>query len=261
MVIYHSLEGKRVIITAAASGIGRAMAEAFLANRARVHICDIDAEQLAALRAEQPELGTSVTDVGDPDQVAALFDEALAGLGGLDIMINNAGIAGPTCPVEDCSVEDWRRTLAIDLDGTFFCLRHAVPALKRSGGGSIINLSSTAGLFGFPYRAPYAAAKWGVIGLTKTLAKELGPSGIRVNAICPGAVEGPRIDHVIAAQAETRGIEAETVREEYLGMSSLRTFIDASDIADMALFLCADAGHKVSGQALAVDGHIETLAR
>lgn len=259
--MYDSLKGKRVIITAAASGIGRAMAEAFLAKGARVHICDIDAGQLAGFQAEQPELGTSVTDVSDPDQVANLFEAALAGLGGLDIMINNAGIAGPTCPIEDCSIDDWRRTLAIDLDGSFFCLRHAVPALKQSGGGSIINISSTAGLFGFPYRAPYAAAKWGVIGLTKTLAKELGPAGIRVNAICPGAVSGPRIDHVIAAQAETRGVEAETVRDEYLSMSSLRCFIDASDIADMALFLCADAGHKVSGQALAVDGHIETLAR
>jgi len=258
--MYDSLKGKRVIITAAASGIGRTMAEAFLANGARVHICDIDTGQLAAFQAEQPNLGTSVTDVADPDQVAGLFEAALAELGGLDVMINNAGIAGPTCPVEDCSIEDWRRTLAIDLDGTFFCLRHAVPALKQAGGGSIINISSTAGLFGFPYRAPYGAAKWGVIGLTKTLAKELGPSGIRVNAICPGAVAGPRIDHVIEAQAETRGVEVKTVRDEYLRMSSLRTFIDASDIAEMALFLCADAGHKVSGQALAVDGHIETLA-
>jgi len=258
--VYDSLKGKRVIITAAAGGIGRTMAEAFLANGARVHICDIDAEQLAAFEAEQPYLSTSVTDVSDSDQVAGLFEAALAGLGGLDIMINNAGIAGPTCPIEDCSIEDWRRTLAIDLDGTFFCLRHAVPALKQTGGGSIINISSTAGLFGFPYRVPYAAAKWAVIGVAKTLAKELGPFGIRVNAICPGAVAGPRIDHVIEAQAVTRGVDPQTVRDEYLRMSSLRTFIDASDIADMALFLCSDAGHKVSGQALPVDGHIETLA-
>ena len=166
-----------------------------------------------------------------------------------------------TCTaVEDCAPEDWRRTLAVGLDGTFYCLRRAVPLLKRAGGGSIVNISSTAGLMGYPLRAPYTAAKWAVVGLTKSLAAELGPFSIRANAICPGSVDGPRMDRVIAAEAAARGVAPEQVRESYLRQTSLRTFIAAEDITNMALFLCAEEGRHISGQALAVDGHTESLS-
>jgi NAD(P)-dependent dehydrogenase (short-subunit alcohol dehydrogenase family) len=254
------LEGKRAIVTAGADGIGRAIAESLLAAGARVHICDVDDAKLAAAAEALPGLGTTPADVADPDAVDRLFDEALAGLGGLDILVNNAGIAGPTAPAEEVAPEDWRRTLAVDLDGAFHCARRAIPALKQAGGGSIVNISSTAGLFGFPNRSPYAAAKWGLIGLTKTLAMELGTFGIRVNAICPGSVAGPRIDRVIAADAASRGLDPQEVYDSYVSQVSMRCFVEARDIANMALFVCSEAGAKISGQALSVDGHTETLA-
>lgn len=254
------LVDKRVLITAGGAGIGRAIAGAFLAAGARVHVCDIDAEALADARDQWPELGTTRADVADPEQVDRLFDDALARLGGLDFMINNAGIAGPTAAVEDCDLEGWRRTLAVNLDGTFYCARRAVPALKAAGGGAIVNMSSSAGLFGYALRSPYVAAKWAIIGFTKTLAMELGPFGIRANAICPGPVTGPRMDRVIAAQAAARGVPEEQIRDNYTRNVSLRTFIDAEDIANAALFLCSPAGAKISGQAFPVDGHTESLS-
>lgn len=256
----RGLEGKRAVVTAGADGIGRAIAEALLEAGARVHICDVDEARLIAAREALPGVGGTLADVADCQAVDRLFDEALAGLGGLDILVNNAGIAGPTAPVEEITPEDWRRTIAVDLDGAFHCARRAIPALKSAGGGSIVNLSSTAGLFGFPNRSAYAAAKWGIIGFTKTLAMELGVHGIRANAICPGSVSGPRIDRVIAADARTRGLAEADVRAAYTGNVSMRSFVEASDIANMVLFICSDAGAKISGQALAVDGHTESMA-
>ncbi|MEE8227359.1 MAG: SDR family oxidoreductase [Kiloniellales bacterium] len=254
------LTNTRVIITAGGAGIGRATARAFHAAGARVHICDVDAATLADAQAELPGLGVSEADVSDPDQVDRLFDAALDALGGLDVLVNNAGIAGPTALLEDCEPAEWRRTLAVNLDGQFYCLRRAIPALKAAGGGAIVNLASTAGLYGYPRRGPYVASKWAVVGLTKSLAIELGPSGIRVNAICPGSIEGPRMDRVIAAEAAATGSSEEEVRQAYMRNTSMRCFIDAEDIANMAVFLCSPAGAKVSGQALAVDGHTESLA-
>lgn len=254
------LTNTRVIITAGGAGIGRATARAFHAAGARVHICDVDAATLADAQAELPGLGVSEADVSDPDQVDRLFDAALDALGGLDVLVNNAGIAGPTALLEDCEPAEWRRTLAVNLDGQFYCLRRAIPALKAAGGGAIVNLASTAGLYGYPRRGPYVASKWAIVGLTKSLAIELGPSGIRVNAICPGSIEGPRMDQVIAAEAAATGSSEEEVRQAYMRNTSMRCFIDAEDIANMAVFLCSPAGAKVSGQALAVDGHTESLA-
>ena len=254
------LAGKRAIVTAGADGIGRAIAGTLMAAGARVHICDVDEARIAAACASLPGLGATLADVADAVAVDRLFDEALGAMGGLDILVNNAGIAGPVGPVDEIDPEDWRRCIAVDLDGPFLCARRAVPAIRDAGGGSIVNISSTAGLFGFPNRSPYAAAKWGVIGFTKTLAMEQGPHGIRVNAICPGSVSGPRIDSVIAAAAQVRGMPETEMRDIWLRQTSLRCFVEAQDIANMVLFVCSDAGARISGQALAVDGHTESLS-
>jgi len=252
-------EGLRVLVTAAGAGIGRAIAETLLTNGARVHICDLSAERLAECQTALPAIGITQADVADPRQVDPLFDAAVAHLGGLDVLVNNAGIAGPTGPVETLDPVAWDRTMAVNINSQFYCARRAVPLLKSAGGGAIINLSSAAGLFGYPLRTPYAASKWAVIGLTKSLAMELGDFGIRVNAICPGPVEGPRIDGVISARAEARGESFEAMRAAYQRQNSLHTFIQAQDIANLVLFLCSPAGSKISGQALSIDGNTESL--
>ncbi len=255
----RSHAGTRVIVTAAAAGIGKAIAEAFADAGARVHVCDVDLAGLDALIQARPGIGTSVADVSSPEQVAGLFEEALESLGGLDALVNNAGIAGPTAPVEDVSPEEWRRTMAVNIDGQFHCIRHAVPHLKAAGGGAIVNIASTAGVLGYPLRAPYAASKWAVVGLTKTLAMELGADNIRVNAICPGPVTGERMDRVAAAEARTKGVTEEEVRAGYVSQVSMRRFIEAREIAETVLFLSGPTGRSISGQTLGVDGHTETL--
>ena len=252
------IAAKRVFISAAAGGIGRAIADRFLEAGARVCVCDVDKAALAQLDSADGISG-ACADVGDWEQIQAAFHAAARELGGLDVLVNNAGISGPTASAEEIAPADWRRTIDVNLNGAFYCARLAIPLLKASGGGSIINIASTAGLYGYPLRSPYAASKWALIGLTKTLAMELGPSGIRVNAVCPGTVEGPRIDNVIAAKAAARGVSADEIRAAYRGKSSLRTLIAAHDIAETVLFLCSDSGARISGQALAVDGHTETL--
>jgi NAD(P)-dependent dehydrogenase (short-subunit alcohol dehydrogenase family) len=253
------LDGRRAVITAAASGIGRATLETFVAAGARVCACDVDAERLEELRASLPTVGAMVADVSDPAAVDALFDMALAKLGGLDILINNAGIAGPTARIENIEPEAWARTLEVNLTGQYLCARRAVPQIRAAGGGSIVNLSSAAGRFGFPLRTPYAASKWAVIGLSKSLAIELGRDQIRVNAICPGAVEGDRIERVIAAKAQALGIASEVMRAELVEKASMKRMVSAQDIANMILYLCSDAGRLVSGQAIGVDGNVEYL--
>lgn len=248
----------RVLVTAAAAGIGRAIAEAFMASGAAVHVCDLSQVLLGEFKSAYPNLGVTQADVADPAQVDRLFEEVETHMGGLDVLINNVGVSGPTAAVDEVSIADWQATLAVNLNSHFYCVRKAVPLLKAAMGGSIISISSTAGLMGYPMRAPYAASKWALIGLTKTLAMELGEFKIRVNAVCPGSVEGPRMDRVIAAEAKARNIAADTVREGYQRQASLRTFVRAQDIANMVLFLCSEAGERISGQALSVDGNIET---
>ena len=253
------IAGQRVIVTAGAAGIGRAIAAAFLGQGARVFICDVDKAALDEFRKAHPQAGTTIADIADAGQVDRLFDEAGKALGGLDVLVNNAGIAGPTGPVEEISQEDWRRTLAVNLEGQFLCTRRAVPLLRQSGGGAIINLSSAAGRFGFPRRTPYSASKWGVIGFTKSLAVELGPDNIRVNAILPGAVDGPRIRRVISAKAESLGVPVADMEKRYVSQASLQRMVTADDIAGMAIFLASPAGYNVSGQALAVDADTQYL--
>ena len=254
-----SMKGKRVLITAAASGIGYAFAEAFIENGAGVHICDISEDLLDNCKKALPHVGASLADIADPAQVDRLFDEALTHLGGLDVLINNAGIAGPTAAIEDVTPAEWDHTMAININGQFYCARRAVPLIKAAGGGSIINMSSSAGILGYPMRSPYAASKWAVIGLTKTMAMELGEFGIRVNAICPNAVEGPRMDTVITAEAQAKGISEKEVYDRLVEGTSMRTFVSTDDVVNLVLFICSDAGSKISGQALSVDGFTETL--
>ena len=255
-----SADGLRVLITAGAAGIGRAIASAFVNAGAKVFVCDIDDAALADIGRAHPAIGRCHADVADAASVATMFDAAMAFLGGIDVLVNNAGIAGPTSKVEDISVADWDRTVAVDLSSMFYCIRRAVPLLKGTGGGSIINLSSIAGRLAYPLRAPYAAAKWGVIGLTKSLAAELGPSNIRVNAILPGVVEGERVNRVVAARAEARGVSFEQAMEQFVAPVSLRRMVKAEDIANMALFLATPAGANISGQALSVCGDHSHLA-
>jgi NAD(P)-dependent dehydrogenase (short-subunit alcohol dehydrogenase family) len=253
------IRGLRVLVTAGASGIGLATARAFAREGARVHVCDVDARALDVLAGSDPDLRRSVCDVADPAAVAALFEFATADLGGLDALVNNAGIAGPTAPCEDIALRDWERTLAVNITGMFLCAQRAIPWLKASANPSMANLSSAAGRFGFPNRTPYSASKWGVIGFTKSLSMELGPFGIRVNAICPGFVDGARIESVYTAKAKLRGVAPEVVRDELLAKTSLRRMVSADDIANAIVFLASPLGANISGHALPVDGDTQAL--
>jgi NAD(P)-dependent dehydrogenase (short-subunit alcohol dehydrogenase family) len=250
---------QRVMITGAASGMGAVTARAFVAAGARVWICDRDPLAVERFRAENPSIGCCVTDVTDEDQIQRFFDEAQRELGGLDTFINNAGYSGPACPIEDIPVDEIDRLLAINVRAQFICLRHAVPLLKTAGGGAIINFSSAAGRMGYPLRSGYAASKWAVIGLTQSLAMELGRFNIRVNAMLPGSVAGYRMKMVIATRAKATGrSESELERQEASAMS-LGRLIPPEHIANMVVFACSLAGAYISGQSLGVDGNLETL--
>src|SRR4051794_34922268 len=251
--------GLRVLVTAGASGIGRAISDLLIARGARVHICDVADEFLTAFRAAHPQSGATKADVASDNDVERLFTEARASLGGLDALINNAGIAGPTGGVEEIAPADWRRTLEVCLTGQFLCAHHAVPLLKAAGGGAIINMSSAAGRHGYAFRTPYSAAKFGVIGFTQSLAKELGPANIRVNAILPGIVEGPRMEKVIGDRAAQLGIGYGEMERRYLERVSLRRMVSPHDVAAMVAFLLSPMGDNLSGQSLGVDGNVETL--
>lgn len=248
----------RVLVTAGAAGIGKAIAEAFLSKGASVHVCDVSQEALDALTKQQPAFSVSLADVASPADVDRLFQDVQSTLGGLDVLVNNAGVAGPTGPVEDLSIGDWDRTMAVNINGQFYCARQAVPMLKQSA-GAMVNISSVAGRLGYPLRTPYAASKWAVVGFTKSLAGELGPHGIRVNAILPGVVRGERIQRVISARAEAEGVSYDEMQLQYLQQVSLRRMVSAEDVASMAVFLCSAEGANISGQALSVCGNVEVL--
>ena len=254
------IAGLRVLVTAGAAGIGLAVARAFVAEGARVHVCDVDRAALAALPGTDPALSASEADVSDRAAVARLFDDALRALGGLDCLVNNAGIAGPTGRVEEIGPEDWDRCVDICLTGQFNCVRLAVPHLKASPNGSVVNLSSAAGRAGFALRTPYAAAKWGVVGLTKSLSRELGEFGIRVNAILPGVVSGDRQRRVLEAKAQQVGRSFAEMEAMAFGNMSLKEYITPEQLADQIVFLASPRGRTISGQAIAIDGDLQMLA-
>lgn len=257
----HPKSSKQVaLITGGAAGVGRCIAESFINQGFLVHVCDIDPGAIESFLQANPEAFATLADVADVAQVDGLFAELMDCHGRLNILVNNVGVAGPTAHVEDIEPDDWDHTVAVNLNGQFYCSRRAAPLLKAAGGGSIINIASNAAFSGCPLRAPYAASKWGSIGLTKTLAMELGPAGIRVNAICPSSVEGSRIDAVIERDAKRCGKTVDEIRNLYIRQSSLRCFVNADDVAHLAVFLASDKGAKISGQALGLDGHTESLA-
>ncbi len=253
------LRGMRVVVTAGAAGIGRTITEAFRLRGARLCICDISGEAVENARSSLPDVQAEVVDVADPKAIAGWFKTVEARLGGLDLLINNAGIAGPTARVEDITDEALEQTLAVNISSQFYCARHAVPMLKAAGGGSIINLSSIAGRLGFPMRSPYAASKWGVVGFSKSLAMELGEHNIRVNAILPGHVDSDRFRRVVRAKAEAVGISFEEMRREYLDVVSLQRNVSMADIANMALYLASPFGASITGQAISVCGDVQMM--
>ena len=254
-----SLSGKRVLVTAGANGIGLAITRGFIQSGAKVLICDVDEKSLREAQANLPGVLTTVADVADEQSVERLFAQVDEQLGGLDVLINNAGIAGPTGKVENLNLSDWNRTLAVNITGQFLCARLAVPRLRKGKNASMINLSSAAGHLGFPARSAYAASKWAVVGFTKSLALELGPEGIRVNAILPGAVDGPRIRAVIAAKAATLGKPVEEVARGYESQAAMGSMVSVEDIANMVLFATGDYARHVNGQELVVDGYTQAL--
>ena len=248
------------LVTAGASGVGRAIAKAYREAGWAVNVCDVDERALTDFLDAYPSCGATRADVSDAAAAERVVKEVLESHGRLDALVNNAGIAGPTGPVEDLDADEVRQCLNVNLVGAFNFTKHAARAMKAAGQGAIINIASNAALFGFPYRAPYAAAKWGMIGLTKTLAMELGPYGVRVNAICPGSVEGPRIEGVIVREAASRGVSPAEVRRTYESQSSMQTFIRAEDVANMCVYLSSKGGERISGQSIAIDGHTESLS-
>ncbi|MES2391158.1 MAG: SDR family oxidoreductase [Acidobacteriota bacterium] len=251
----HPPPGLRVLVTAGASGIGVRIASAFAETGAEVHICDIDDGALATFQQSFPSSRATHADVGDQAQVVSLFETQRAQFGGLDVLVNCAGIAGPTAGVDKITEQEWTRTIEVNLSGQYRCLHHAVPMLRNSKTANIICISSIAGRLGIPWRTPYVATKWAIVGIAKSLAIELGPDNIRVNALLPGIVEGPRIDGVIGARAELEGIDETAMRAEYLKSISLGRMVTADDVALMCLFLCSPAGQNISGQAISIDGN------
>jgi NAD(P)-dependent dehydrogenase (short-subunit alcohol dehydrogenase family) len=254
------LSGRIAVVTGAASGIGARVAKTLAAAGASVIVGDSSPAAVTRFAQENPTIAAVVSDVGEPDQVDALFAEAEKKLGPVNTLINNAGIAGPTSKVEEMSIEGWERTLKVNLSGAFFCVRRCVPGMLKARSGAIVNISSVAGRLGFPFRLPYAATKWGLIGMTETLAMELGSAGIRVNAVLPGLIDNERAREIVAGQAKSNRITEAEALERFMSRISMRTLIQPEEVAATVAFLVSDFGRHISGQSLSVCGNFEGYA-
>ena len=253
------MSARRVVITGGGSGIGLRLAQRFADAGDKVAVCDADAQAIEDVLAKHPDFIAMQADVTDEAQMNTFLGRVESEWGGADVVCANAGTGGPAGRIEDMGYDAWKSCIGVNLFGTFLTCRWAARVMRAQGSGLIIMTTSTAGLFGYPLRSPYAAAKWGIVGLTKTLAGELGPEGIRVNAIAPGAVEGDRMERVLANESAASGKPIEELRQTYVKGVSLRSWVSADDLADMALFLASPAASKITGQIMAVDGHTESL--
>ena len=254
------VKNKIIVISAGASGIGAEIAKSLSEGGATVIVGDKDEVALKRLENDHPKITTNQVDVSNEAEVLVLFDDIKSRFGKLDALINNAGVAGPSAMLTDTSLEDWEKTIKVNLNGTFLCSKSAVPLLKKSGGGSIINMGSTSSFMGTPLRSAYTASKWALIGLTKTWAMEYGKDKIRVNTICPTSVSGERIDGVIERDAEYRKTTPEKIKAEYLNQTSLKTFIDSEEITGMVVYLLSPLAKNISGQMMVIDGNTESLS-
>jgi NAD(P)-dependent dehydrogenase (short-subunit alcohol dehydrogenase family) len=248
---------RKILVTAGASGIGKHIAAAFIAAGDDVYTCDINEDALQSAAAELKGLKTGICDIGERAAIERMVADAAKQMGGIDVLVNNAGIAGPTAAVKDIDPDEWEQVMNVDLTGTFNVTRCAIPHLIRSGKGVIIVMSSAAGRFGYANRSPYATAKWGLIGFTKTLSIELGEHNIRANAILPGAVDGDRIQRVFEGRAKATGKSVEEIKALSMQNQSLQYLVDPADIAALAFFLASDAAKSISGQAFPIDGDMQ----
>ena len=258
----RKLLNKKIIISAAADGIGWSIAQECMLNGAIVYLTDKNNESLDEISKHdlyEKQFFLDKVNAHDAQEVENYFIKIKNNVDNIDALINNVGIAGPTGKLEELNIDDWKETIDININSHFYYNKFSIPLIKKNNGGSIINLSSTAGLFGFPLRSPYAASKWAVIGMTKSLAVELGEFNIRVNAICPGSVSGDRMKRVIEAKAESLGVTKESLQKDYESMVSLKTFVDKKDVSNMVVFLLSDEAKKISGQVMTVDGNTERM--
>ena len=254
------IKGLKIVITAGASGIGSEIAQVLSQAGAKVFICDKDQEALDQFSKNNPEIISLMADISNEEEVLSAFDAVKDQFGEINALINNAGIAGPSSKLEDTNFNDWQNTLNVNLNGTFLSAKSAIPLLRSAGGGSIINMGSTSSFMGTPLRSSYSATKWGLIGLTKTWAMEYGKENIRINTICPSSVNGDRIDQVIDREAKYRNVTPEEIKAAYLSQTSMKSFIDAEEIAGMIVYLLSPLARKITGQMLVIDGHTENLS-
>ena len=248
---------RSVLITAGASGIGRAVADCFAESGYDVHVCDINSDLIDAISEEDNQITGSICDVSDPDQVKQLIDQLLKKSSGFDVLVNNAGISGGNAQIEDIELSTWKKTLDVNLSGMFYFIKNLTPVMKNNGSGSIINISTASVRTGMLNRLPYIATKEGVMGLTKNVARELGPWNIRCNAILPGLVDNDRGKKILADKAKEEGKSISEMEEEYLKYISMRCWIDPREVGDLAVFLASEKAKHITGQFIAVDGHME----
>jgi len=248
---------KKVVVTGAGDSVGRLIAEQYQALGAKVHICDVRKDALDETLQANPGMKGTVTNVGREADVDNLFNEAFDWMGHVNILVNMVGIAGPTAPIEEISSELWRESIDVNLNSMFYCVRKVIPQMKKHREGSIVNFSTASTRTCLPNRSPYIVSKFGVEGLTRNLARELGPFNIRCNAILPGGINNERVNIILRRVAESEGKTVAQVKEEAMHFTSMRTLIELEELAKMVLFLTSDAAPHITGQLIGVDGNIE----